>query len=107
MLLTPCSASESIEAIVGDPVQPPSTTKKLTQLATRQKRKGMCYMLRSRKTMLAEEVELYAVHPKKVYMHYVFKDISACKVTLTNMFCSGRLVGWSVFFTIFRNFWNI
>ena len=30
------------------------------------------------KTRGIEEVELYVVHAKRLFMHYVFKDISAC-----------------------------
>ena len=60
-------ASES-KAIVGDPVEPPSATKDTYQV----EKKGNVLCAQIKKTMLTEEVELYAVHAKKVFMHYVF-----------------------------------
>ena len=68
-------ASES-KAIVGDPVQPSSTTKKLTQLPGGKERD--CVVCPNQKKNARKRSRTVCSSCQKVFMHYVFKDISAC-----------------------------
>ena len=48
----------------------------IDSLASESKAIVLCAHIKKR--MFVEEVKLYIVHAKRVFMHYVFKDISAC-----------------------------